>query len=104
MRVIVGSGTARADDPLLTARPANLADMKRIATRIVVDSAATLSLESRLVQTAGDVPVLVAVGDEAAADILQATWRPPASRSFDVRGRLTNSASAHCSTNSAGGA
>ena len=65
--VIVGSGTARADDPLLTARPANLADVKRIATRIVVDSAASLSLDSRLVQTAGDVPVLVAVGDDAPA-------------------------------------
>ena len=43
MRVIVGSGTARADNPLLTARPASLADMKRTATRVVVDSAATLS-------------------------------------------------------------
>ena len=58
--VIVGSGTARADNPLLTARPANLADVKRIATRIVVDSTASLSPESRLVQTAADVPVLVA--------------------------------------------
>jgi diaminohydroxyphosphoribosylaminopyrimidine deaminase/5-amino-6-(5-phosphoribosylamino)uracil reductase len=66
--VIVGSGTARLDDPLLTARPASLADVKRIATRLVVDSAATLSLDSRLVQTAADVPVLVAVGDEAAPE------------------------------------
>jgi diaminohydroxyphosphoribosylaminopyrimidine deaminase/5-amino-6-(5-phosphoribosylamino)uracil reductase len=63
--VIIGSGTARADNPLLTARPASLADLKRTATRIVVDSAATLGLESRLVQTAADVPVLVAVGEEA---------------------------------------
>jgi diaminohydroxyphosphoribosylaminopyrimidine deaminase/5-amino-6-(5-phosphoribosylamino)uracil reductase len=63
--VIVGSGTARADNPLLTARPANLADLKRTATRIVVDSEATLSLDSRLVQTAADVPVLVAVSGDA---------------------------------------
>jgi diaminohydroxyphosphoribosylaminopyrimidine deaminase / 5-amino-6-(5-phosphoribosylamino)uracil reductase len=63
--VIVGSGTARADDPLMTARPLSLADFKRTATRVVVDSAASLSLNSRLVQTAADVPVLVAVGDEA---------------------------------------
>jgi diaminohydroxyphosphoribosylaminopyrimidine deaminase/5-amino-6-(5-phosphoribosylamino)uracil reductase len=69
--VIVGSGTARLDDPLLTARPANLADIKRTATRIVVDSAATLSLNSRLVQTAADVPVLVAVGDEATFECCQ---------------------------------
>ncbi len=65
--VVVGSGTARTDNPLLTARPASLSDLKRTATRIVVDSAATLSLDSRLVQTASDVPVLVAVGDEAPA-------------------------------------
>jgi diaminohydroxyphosphoribosylaminopyrimidine deaminase/5-amino-6-(5-phosphoribosylamino)uracil reductase len=66
--VIVGSATARADDPLLTARPLSLHDWKRTATRVVVDSAASLSLESRLVQTAADVPVLVAVGEGAPAD------------------------------------
>jgi diaminohydroxyphosphoribosylaminopyrimidine deaminase/5-amino-6-(5-phosphoribosylamino)uracil reductase len=63
--VIVGSGTARADNPLLTARPASLADLKRAAMRVVVDSAGTLSPDSRLVQTAGDVPVVVAVGAAA---------------------------------------
>jgi diaminohydroxyphosphoribosylaminopyrimidine deaminase/5-amino-6-(5-phosphoribosylamino)uracil reductase len=63
--VMIGRGTAHTDNPLLTARPADLADVKRTATRVVVDSAAAISLESRLVQTARDVPVLVAVGDEA---------------------------------------
>jgi diaminohydroxyphosphoribosylaminopyrimidine deaminase/5-amino-6-(5-phosphoribosylamino)uracil reductase len=67
--VIVGSGTARADNPLLTARPADLADVKRIATRIVVDSSASLPLDSRLVQTAADVPVLVAAGEAAPTDV-----------------------------------
>ena len=38
--IIVGSGTARADDPLLTARPKNPADVKRKALRVVVDSKA----------------------------------------------------------------
>ncbi len=38
--IIVGSGTARIDNPLFTARPADCADVKRVATRIVVDSAA----------------------------------------------------------------
>jgi len=66
--VVVGSRTACVDNPLLTARPANLADVKRIATRVVVDSAALISLESRLVQTAPDVPVLVAAGNDAPQD------------------------------------
>jgi diaminohydroxyphosphoribosylaminopyrimidine deaminase/5-amino-6-(5-phosphoribosylamino)uracil reductase len=63
--IIVGSGTAHADDPLLTARPADPADVRRIATRIVVDSAASLSPGSRLMQTARDIPVLVAVSPDA---------------------------------------
>jgi diaminohydroxyphosphoribosylaminopyrimidine deaminase/5-amino-6-(5-phosphoribosylamino)uracil reductase len=66
--VMVGSGTARADDPLLTARPSVREDVKRVATRVVVDSAASLSSESRLVQTASDVPVLVAAASEASPD------------------------------------
>jgi diaminohydroxyphosphoribosylaminopyrimidine deaminase / 5-amino-6-(5-phosphoribosylamino)uracil reductase len=66
--VVVGSRTACVDNPLLTARPANLADVKRIATRVVVDSAALISLESRLVQTAPDVPVLLAAGNDSPQD------------------------------------
>ncbi len=61
--ILVGSGTARADDPLLTARPPGA----RTATRIVVDSHATLNNDSQLVRTAHDAPVLVAVGRHAAA-------------------------------------
>jgi len=66
--VMVGSGTVRTDDPLLTARPVDPADIKRVATRIVVDSAASLSPQSRLVQTAADVPVLVATGPGASSE------------------------------------
>jgi diaminohydroxyphosphoribosylaminopyrimidine deaminase / 5-amino-6-(5-phosphoribosylamino)uracil reductase len=66
--IMVGSGTAQADNPLLTARPANRADLKRVATRIVVDSGASLSPNCRLAQTAADVPVLVAVAADAPAD------------------------------------
>jgi diaminohydroxyphosphoribosylaminopyrimidine deaminase/5-amino-6-(5-phosphoribosylamino)uracil reductase len=62
--IMIGSSTARADDPLLTARPANLTDHKRVATRIVVDSKASLSEDSRLVKTAGDVPVLLAAASD----------------------------------------
>jgi diaminohydroxyphosphoribosylaminopyrimidine deaminase/5-amino-6-(5-phosphoribosylamino)uracil reductase len=59
--IVVGSGTARADDPLLTARPAG----PRTALRVVVDGAASLSPRSKLVQTAREVPVLVAVARDA---------------------------------------
>ncbi|MCA9249084.1 MAG: bifunctional diaminohydroxyphosphoribosylaminopyrimidine deaminase/5-amino-6-(5-phosphoribosylamino)uracil reductase RibD [Planctomycetales bacterium] len=59
--ILVGRGTVEADDPLLTARPPGA----RIATRIVLDSQATLSPVSRLVKSAGDAPVLVAVGPNA---------------------------------------
>jgi diaminohydroxyphosphoribosylaminopyrimidine deaminase/5-amino-6-(5-phosphoribosylamino)uracil reductase len=66
--VIVGSGTARIDDPLLTARPKNPAHVRRTATRIVVDSAATLPLDSQLVKTARNVPVIVAVAASASVE------------------------------------
>ena len=60
--IVVGIGTVVADDPLLTARPPG----PRTATRVVLDSAGRLPLESQLVQTAGLCPVLVAVTDSAA--------------------------------------
>lgn len=53
--ILVGRGTAVADDPLLTARPAG----PRIALRIVLDSLASLPLGSRLVRSVSDAPVLV---------------------------------------------
>ncbi len=59
--ILVGSGTAKRDDPLLTARPKG----PRVATRIVIDSKASLSLESQLVRTARATPVLIAVGNDA---------------------------------------
>jgi len=61
--IVVGRGTAEADDPLLTARPAG----PRTATRVVVDSAAALSPQSQLARTAADAPVLVACAAEAPA-------------------------------------
>jgi diaminohydroxyphosphoribosylaminopyrimidine deaminase/5-amino-6-(5-phosphoribosylamino)uracil reductase len=53
--ILVGIGTALADDPLLTARPHG----RRTATRVVLDSHARLPLQSALVSTARDVPTLV---------------------------------------------
>jgi diaminohydroxyphosphoribosylaminopyrimidine deaminase/5-amino-6-(5-phosphoribosylamino)uracil reductase len=62
--ILVGIGTVLADDPQLTARPAG----PRTASRIVLDSKALLPLNSRLVRTAHEVPVLVAVSRQAPAD------------------------------------
>ena len=62
--VLVGSGTVRADDPLLTARPAG----PRMALRIVADSQAQLPLSCRLVETAAEYPLAVAVADDAPDD------------------------------------
>lgn len=59
--ILIGWGTALADDPLLTARPPG----PRRATRIVADTRASLPSESQLVRTAGDVPVLIAAGAES---------------------------------------
>ncbi len=62
--ILVGSGTALADDPLLTARPPG----RRTAVRIVLDGRARLPAESRLVRTAREAPVLVVVAAGAEAD------------------------------------
>lgn len=60
--IVVGAGTAAADDPLLTARPPG----RRTASRIVVDSTARLSLDSQLVKTACETPLIVATTERAA--------------------------------------
>lgn len=65
--IIVGSRTAVVDDPLLTARPAG----PRTALRVVVDSQATISLQSQLVKTARDNPVLVWSSEAASSSHVQ---------------------------------
>ena len=62
--VVVGAGTAHADDPLLTARPAG----PRTAARIVVDDRASLRSDAQLVRTLDAGPVLVAAAADAPAD------------------------------------
>jgi diaminohydroxyphosphoribosylaminopyrimidine deaminase / 5-amino-6-(5-phosphoribosylamino)uracil reductase len=59
--ILVGRGTVEADDPLLTARPAG----PRLPVRVVLDSSATLADTCRLIQTAREVPVLVAAAESA---------------------------------------
>ncbi len=65
--ILVGRGTAEADDPLLTARPPGA----RTATRIVLDSSAALSLKSRLVQSRHEAPLIVATTDAASPEDCQ---------------------------------
>lgn len=78
--IAIGSGTARADDPLLTARDAD--GPARQPLRVVFDSAADLPLDSALVSSIADAPLLVvaaAVADSgrvarlraAGVDVLQ---------------------------------
>ncbi len=62
--ILVGIGTALADDPQLTARPAG----PRVATRIVLDSNARLPPDSHLVKTACDIPVLVIATYDASGE------------------------------------
>jgi diaminohydroxyphosphoribosylaminopyrimidine deaminase/5-amino-6-(5-phosphoribosylamino)uracil reductase len=59
--ILIGRGTAVADDPLLTARPAG----PRTATRIVLDTQAVLPLGCKLVQTIDEAPLLMAVAEGA---------------------------------------
>ncbi len=69
--IVVGVGTAVADDPLLTARPPG----PRVATRVVLDASARLPLRGKLATTANDVPVIVA-----------ATLSAPPERVHNLRG------------------
>ncbi|RCS40529.1 bifunctional diaminohydroxyphosphoribosylaminopyrimidine deaminase/5-amino-6-(5-phosphoribosylamino)uracil reductase RibD [Bremerella cremea] len=65
--VMVGSGTAKLDDPLLTTRPPG----PRTAARIIVDSQASLSESSRLIKTIDQAPVIVATSPNAPPERLE---------------------------------
>lgn len=58
--ILIGAGTARADDPLLTDRSGKKRRLPLV--RIVLDETAELSAESQLVRTADDSPVLIFAG------------------------------------------
>jgi diaminohydroxyphosphoribosylaminopyrimidine deaminase/5-amino-6-(5-phosphoribosylamino)uracil reductase len=62
--ILVGIGTALADDPQLSARPPG----PRRAARVVLDSTARLPLDGRLARSAREIPVWLAVNDAAPAD------------------------------------
>jgi diaminohydroxyphosphoribosylaminopyrimidine deaminase/5-amino-6-(5-phosphoribosylamino)uracil reductase len=60
--IAVGIGTVLADDPLLTARDV---EVHRQPTRVVFDSQARLSLDSALVRSLGEAPVIVVAEQSA---------------------------------------
>ncbi|MCC6947545.1 MAG: bifunctional diaminohydroxyphosphoribosylaminopyrimidine deaminase/5-amino-6-(5-phosphoribosylamino)uracil reductase RibD [Bradyrhizobiaceae bacterium] len=64
--VLVGSGTAVADDPLLTCRLPGMAGRSPI--RIVLDGKLLIRTNSKLVRTAREVPVWVLAGRDAPAE------------------------------------
>lgn len=61
--IMVGIGTVLADDPELTSRMPGQETNNPL--RVVVDSAARIPLESKLVQTAREIPTLIAVAAQA---------------------------------------
>ncbi|MDT8436408.1 MAG: bifunctional diaminohydroxyphosphoribosylaminopyrimidine deaminase/5-amino-6-(5-phosphoribosylamino)uracil reductase RibD [Gemmatimonadota bacterium] len=60
--ILVGGGTARVDDPLLTVRSG---DVARPPVRVVLDSRARLAPESRLVRSVDEAPLLVFTAPDA---------------------------------------
>jgi diaminohydroxyphosphoribosylaminopyrimidine deaminase/5-amino-6-(5-phosphoribosylamino)uracil reductase len=70
--IVVGGGTVRTDDPLLTARPPG----PRTPLRVVLASRGGLPTTSQLVRTAREAPVLVVIAEplpaEGAANLAEA--------------------------------
>ncbi len=65
--VVVGIGTALADDPQLTARPeGELAELSAQPRRVVFDTLGRLPVASQLVQAAAEIPLTVVVSRAAA--------------------------------------
>lgn len=59
--IAIGVGTVLADDPRLTARPSG----PRVALRVVLDDRGELPLDSLLLKTINEAPLLVVVGPSA---------------------------------------
>lgn len=67
--VMVGAGTARADNPMLTVRGV---DVPRQPVRVVVSRRLDVPLMSELARTAGEVPVWMCHGPDADAALREA--------------------------------
>lgn len=100
--ILTGIGTVRADDPMLTAR--GVSRLRRVAARVVVDARLEIPLDSALVKSAREVPVIVAgedvvvngagggAGAAKAAELRKAGVEveaiPPGPRGIDLRALL----------------
>ncbi|MBY3180652.1 bifunctional diaminohydroxyphosphoribosylaminopyrimidine deaminase/5-amino-6-(5-phosphoribosylamino)uracil reductase RibD [Rhizobium laguerreae] len=84
--ILVGIGTAIADDPLLTVRTPSLESQSPI--RIVLDPSLALPLTSKLVATAREVPVIVVASEEVWPLSADAEGLPPSALP-GYRGRAT---------------
>ncbi len=78
--VMVGGGTARADDPQLTVRGMG---RRQNPVRVVCSRRLDLPLEGHLARTAKDVPVWICHGEDAAPD-RAAAWRMRGAQLFPV--------------------
>jgi len=75
--VMVGGGTARADDPMLDVR--GLGDVAQ-PVRVVLSAGLNLPLDGRLARTAGQVPLWLVHGPGA----VTAPWQALGARCFEV--------------------
>lgn len=60
--IMVGIGTVRVDDPLLTVRSGEYAPLSKQPLRVILDSKLELPPDAKLVKTAGEIPTLVYAG------------------------------------------
>ncbi|MDQ5845995.1 MAG: bifunctional diaminohydroxyphosphoribosylaminopyrimidine deaminase/5-amino-6-(5-phosphoribosylamino)uracil reductase RibD [Acidobacteriota bacterium] len=67
--IMIGAGTAAADNPLLTDRSGKA--RRRPLARVVLDETLKMSQDSQLAATAHEAPVIVFAGSAAAAEPLQ---------------------------------
>ncbi len=63
--IVIGIGTALADDPILTCRLPGMAKMSPI--RVVLDAGLRLPMQSRLAASAGETPLWIIAGKDAPA-------------------------------------
>jgi diaminohydroxyphosphoribosylaminopyrimidine deaminase / 5-amino-6-(5-phosphoribosylamino)uracil reductase len=64
--VLIGIGTAMADDPMLTARDCR--HVRRVAKRVVLDTHGRLDLGSKLVQSAEEIPTIICTAEPSKFD------------------------------------
>lgn len=94
--IMIGAGTARIDDPLMTVRLPGLEGEKRL--RVVLDARLSLSPRSRLAVTARDAPLLVIVGEDIPqekADAFASATGAEVARAPLVAGRIDMLAALH---------